>query len=182
MPDYSSLYTFSQIKYKLNEVTPQDWLMVKIERIRDRMFPKGYTPKQYKDYLNSSIWKEKQRFMLKIKNYKCEICESPNSLTVHHITYKNIEHENLDELAVLCASCHFTSHNRKHHKVVRPSAASSRLILSKRMGYSSDKMKLTEKLFFNRKINLFRMRGRVPDAHLLSNQEHNNAGHPNQLT
>ena len=49
--------------------------------------------------------------MLRVKKLlldgeRCELCGSTLSLQVHHKTYENLFHENLDDLQVLCVKCH----------------------------------------------------------------------------
>ncbi len=65
---------------------------------------------EYNEYLNSPYWKAKREQRLKIDNYKCVDCESPNNLQVHHKTYVRLRHELMDDLVTLCERCHKNRH------------------------------------------------------------------------
>ena len=74
--------------------------------------------KTYKSYMKSDAWKEKRRERLALDNNHCVMCGRPNKgkdgkevLQVHHITYKHLGNEPLEDLVSLCPSCH-----RKIHK------------------------------------------------------------------
>jgi len=60
----------------------------------------------YKAYLQSDAWKEKRKQKLIYSNYECQICCSKRDLQVHHKHYRNIGYETLDDLIVLCKTCH----------------------------------------------------------------------------
>tara|TARA_R110002167_G_scaffold33510_1_gene107646 strand:+ start:1142 stop:1558 length:417 start_codon:yes stop_codon:yes gene_type:complete len=74
--------------------------------------------KTYNDYLTSDVWKKK-----KIKFYKssycsktngtpsCSVCGSISKPNVHHLTYKHICREKLEDLLLLCNSCHNLTHD-----------------------------------------------------------------------
>lgn len=71
---------------------------------------------QYFEYLQSDEWKTKATTRLKIDNYTCQGCgcrgTSDNPLQVHHLTYKNIMHENpYADLVTLCRNCHIRTHS-----------------------------------------------------------------------
>jgi len=65
----------------------------------------------YKAYLYSEKWKKKRKKILKRDNFTCQDCGSKNHLQVHHLTYKNIGNERLNELITVCAHCHKKRHN-----------------------------------------------------------------------
>lgn len=70
------------------------------------------TKEAYKKYLNSFHWKRvRYRKLLEIK-FCCESCGAKNNLSVHHLTYENIGREKLDDLQVLCSSCHRKAHGK----------------------------------------------------------------------
>lgn len=62
----------------------------------------------YRAYLQSEVWKEKRKQVLDRAKGRCENCGiillDPD---VHHITYQRVGgNETLEDLAVLCFSCH----------------------------------------------------------------------------
>mgnify|MGYP000739796043 CR=1 FL=1 len=66
---------------------------------------------EYEKYLESNHWKEIRKKALKRAGYKCQLCASNKELNVHHNTYKNLGHEDLNDLVVLCRNCHKKFHN-----------------------------------------------------------------------
>ncbi len=65
----------------------------------------------YGEYLKSEQWGQLRKSKLKEVNYKCQLCNSNKELNVHHRTYERIFRESIEDLIVLCESCH-----RKFHK------------------------------------------------------------------
>ena len=70
----------------------------------------------YKKYIESDAWELKKAERMLIDGYKCVMCGRPKDrcrfMQVHHITYKNLGHENvLADLVTLCGSCHKKIHN-----------------------------------------------------------------------
>ena len=70
----------------------------------------------YKKYMRSKEWEEKKQERMRIDNYSCVMCgrgrEHCRTLQVHHITYKNLGHENVyTDLCTVCGSCHKKLHN-----------------------------------------------------------------------
>lgn len=71
----------------------------------------------YKGYIRSDEWKQKEQDRMKVDDYKCVMCGRPgertrHGLQVHHITYRNLGHEDvLTDLVTLCAPCHKKMHN-----------------------------------------------------------------------
>lgn len=77
--------------------------------------------REYRDYLNSPIWKYVSSLIKLIKNYTCEMCEeqsNPAHLVVHHCTYAHLgsEFDHLDEVTVLCTDCHLKVHGIRRSK------------------------------------------------------------------
>lgn len=66
--------------------------------------------KEYKDYINSSNWKQKRKLVIERCGNKCEGCRLKNVEDVHHVTYKNFGDEFLFELLGLCKQCHLKIH------------------------------------------------------------------------
>lgn len=77
----------------------------------------------YHKYLRSVDWLLKKNKLINTyleQGWKihCKACESTDSLQVHHVSYKNVGNEILDderiwELAFLCRGCHEKNHFEK---------------------------------------------------------------------
>lgn len=69
----------------------------------------------YRSYLRSERWKDKKEMRLRVDGYRCVMCGCTSrqcTLQTHHITYKNLGHEDvLNDLVTLCDSCHKKIHN-----------------------------------------------------------------------
>jgi 5-methylcytosine-specific restriction endonuclease McrA len=71
----------------------------------------------YEDYLQTEHWRK-----IKIEKKKlsptCELigCTQRVNLHIHHLTYKNIGHENMEELMTLCEFHHHQVHDNKINK------------------------------------------------------------------
>jgi 5-methylcytosine-specific restriction endonuclease McrA len=64
----------------------------------------------YDLYLKSDQWREKAAAVKLLAHGKCEVCDSPLALQVHHIFYDCLFDEPLDDLACLCRDCHVNFH------------------------------------------------------------------------
>jgi hypothetical protein len=60
----------------------------------------------YKEYLLSVDWKAKRVEVIERADHRCEWCHADLPLEVHHRTYKNLGHEEKEELLALCHECH----------------------------------------------------------------------------
>lgn len=61
----------------------------------------------YNEYLQTPEWQAKRSKRLQIDHFKCQKCGRPMDLQVHHLTYANIGHENVNtDLITLCKNCH----------------------------------------------------------------------------
>jgi hypothetical protein len=65
----------------------------------------------YKDYLKSDHWIEFKNRVHADKPYGCYICRKFVNLEVHHITYKNLGNEDIDDVVYLCHKCHLYATN-----------------------------------------------------------------------
>ena len=71
----------------------------------------------YNRYIRSDAWKQKEQERMAVDDNKCVMCGRPSEKTrhglqVHHITYRNLGHEDvLTDLVTLCAPCHKKMHN-----------------------------------------------------------------------
>ena len=71
----------------------------------------GMTSDQYKEYLKSPEWRAKAAQRMSIDGFRCQCCNSTgtaqNPLQCHHITYRNLQNEDvMRDLVTLCKSCH----------------------------------------------------------------------------
>ena len=74
----------------------------------------------YHDYLKSDLWKEKREQALCAAGNKCQVCNSPNKINVHHREYpKNWGDEPQSFLTVLCDRCHRLFHKGPRKKTVK---------------------------------------------------------------
>lgn len=64
----------------------------------------------YATYLESPEWARLRRRAIVRAGGRCQLCNSRKSLNVHHRTYTRIGEERLDDLTVLCRSCHERFH------------------------------------------------------------------------
>lgn len=68
----------------------------------------------YKDFLKTPYWKAIAAHTKYKVGYRCQLCNSTHRLITHHRSY-NIhgrEHANMQELIVLCNTCHNIFHDR----------------------------------------------------------------------
>ena len=80
-------------------------------------------------YLTSEYWKNKKQEILEHYNNKCCLCESVNSLDIHHLCYLIDETTPVEEwcnkgedarsLVVLCRDCHSHIHNVKQEEEIK---------------------------------------------------------------
>lgn len=67
-------------------------------------------------YMKSKKWYITRIAVLKRDNYECYICSKQVPLEVHHLTYKHIYNEPLEDLVSLCRRCHQAQHNHYGYK------------------------------------------------------------------
>jgi len=67
----------------------------------------------YQTYLLSSEWRLFRQKAFKHHGKVCKTCGSKEHLQVHHLHYKNIFHEQLEDVVILCETCHEAVHGRK---------------------------------------------------------------------
>lgn len=64
----------------------------------------------YQDYLKTKHWQRVRREALERADGRCQLCNSPDHLEVHHRTYERRGQEEPGDLTVLCATCHSKFH------------------------------------------------------------------------
>ena len=74
----------------------------------------------YHNYLNTKEWFDKRNLALKFADYKCCRCSKKENLQTHHLNYNNIGNEYIDDLEVVCSSCHKEIHkiNKQNNYVI----------------------------------------------------------------
>lgn len=63
----------------------------------------------YREYLRSPQWRRRREQRLKLDGYACQQCGTTSKqyrLEVHHLTYKRLGHERMEDLQTLCVLCH----------------------------------------------------------------------------
>lgn len=64
----------------------------------------------YTAYLESAAWQQKREEAFAAYGRTCNLCEAPDNLHVHHLTYERLFNEDIADLQVLCRTCHVTTH------------------------------------------------------------------------
>jgi len=77
-------------------------------------FFNSYKEKYY-NYLQSPEWDEKRKAKLKEADFRCQLCNAEDKLSVHHRTYERVFEELQSDLIALCSRCH-----SKYHDVPLP--------------------------------------------------------------
>jgi 5-methylcytosine-specific restriction endonuclease McrA len=67
------------------------------------------------DYYKSQEWKRKRKAVFIRDNFLCQDCKIWKAEEVHHLHYRNLFNESLDDLISLCAPCH-----GKRHGIIKP--------------------------------------------------------------
>ncbi len=62
--------------------------------------------KRTKSYYQSARWRALRLQVLERDRFACTKCGATDDLCVHHLSYANKGHEELEELVTLCRSCH----------------------------------------------------------------------------
>ncbi len=65
---------------------------------------------KYNLHLNSDTWKSKRKLVLQRDNNICQRCKVSPATEVHHLTYKNLGNEPLEDLLSVCHDCHMVIH------------------------------------------------------------------------
>jgi len=67
----------------------------------------------YADYLKTPEWHQRRAVALKVFAYRCQLCNSSESLQVHHRAYDRLGQEHWIDLVVLCDACHTLFHTHR---------------------------------------------------------------------
>ena len=63
----------------------------------------------YHEYIRSEEWRRKADAAKKRAGYRCQLCNTPDSmaaLEAHHRTYERLGNEEAGDITVLCDECH----------------------------------------------------------------------------
>lgn len=74
---------------------------------------KGEWWELYTAYLKSEEWLLKREYRMNIDNNRCYVCNSDYILQVHHMHYKNVGDEFMEDLITVCINCHQKLHPYK---------------------------------------------------------------------
>jgi hypothetical protein len=66
----------------------------------------------YKKYLQTDHWQSLRKEALSAAKYRCQLCNAEGLLDVHHRTYERRGFEDMEDLTVLCRSCHSKHHDK----------------------------------------------------------------------
>lgn len=64
----------------------------------------------YLEYINSPKWQRVRAIRLRKDKFTCQQCGGKNELNVHHLTYKRLGRERIEDLITLCVRCHNDTH------------------------------------------------------------------------
>lgn len=67
---------------------------------------------KHRTHLQSVYWKNIRLLALERDKYTCQICKLEPAKDVHHLTYKNLGNELLEELISYCRACHKKVHEK----------------------------------------------------------------------
>jgi hypothetical protein len=67
----------------------------------------------YADYLLTPEWQERRQAALDRAGRRCQVCNTPRRLHVHHRTYERRGRELPGDLTVLCDRCHALFHGKE---------------------------------------------------------------------
>ena len=85
----------------------------------------------YREYLQSSHWKEVQRRMYSQYRY-CQVCKVAGQLDIHHITYARIGHElDTDLIVLLLVQQKYMQNKQKTRQIISLNKSLISIILNK---------------------------------------------------
>jgi hypothetical protein len=73
---------------------------------------KGDKPIDYHKYLQTEHWQKVRQAAIERAGARCQLCNKPGILHVHHRTYENVGNEQPEDLIALCAHCHAKFHDK----------------------------------------------------------------------
>lgn len=97
------------VKEKKAEATERVWVKGRHKKIPGLTDFENKKVEYYR-YLRSKVWKAKRKKLFDLRGRRCEECGFTMNLHIHHLTYKNIFNEPLEDLMILCENCHKAKH------------------------------------------------------------------------
>lgn len=109
----TSMYEWLQCQqrrlYERFDITEEQMLeIIHNAKIRKRIEYLKTMP--YQEYLQTPEWKERRLRILERDSYRCQVCNSPDHLNVHHRDYSRRGDEEDSDLTTLCQGCHQVFH------------------------------------------------------------------------
>jgi hypothetical protein len=88
----------------------EEWKQLSESKKHFKYFNSPYY--KYQVYLSSYEWKCKRKLVLARDNNLCQECRVKPADEIHHLTYKNLFDEPLEDLQSLCQTCHSNKHGK----------------------------------------------------------------------
>lgn len=73
----------------------------------------------YRKYRETDKYKQKKEQVLRRDGLQCQLCGTGKNLLVHHITYRRLGNEPLEDLITLCENCHKAVHKNDFQRIKR---------------------------------------------------------------
>lgn len=80
---------------------------------------------RYRLYLRSHAWQQRRQGALRRAEGRCELCPATSNLQVHHVEYMRCGSEQVEDLRVLCKSCHGVTHTMRRQPFIAPNEATA---------------------------------------------------------
>jgi hypothetical protein len=68
---------------------------------------------RYRRHLRSREWRYLKARVVNMRGRQCEICGAVNDLHLHHKTYLRFGHERIEDVELLCHTCHRETHRQE---------------------------------------------------------------------
>lgn len=113
-------------------------------------YPDEFSYEGHRRYLKTVKWRNIRDRRVALDGFKCKICGNIHRLNVHHITYKNWRHENIEDLITLCSPCHDKVH-QFGHAIEDPNSIKKK-VRKLRARLKKDKIKKQKPKWSNEKV------------------------------
>ncbi len=103
---------YNDLRRKVNKWTEENRLKAREEQNAEWWA-------SYTTYLESKIWKEKARMVMKRDNHLCQSCLIVNASQVHHKSYQFVDFKGGEpafDLEAICTPCHDKLHKKKEEE------------------------------------------------------------------
>lgn len=105
----------------MSQLAKKKFITVKVVNFNERTVRYTFNKSKfipYDEYLQTDHWKQTRQAALKRAKHKCQLCNSKDSLNVHHNNYDCLFHEKESDLIVLCKNCHSKFHDKLNNKEI----------------------------------------------------------------